>query len=118
MTVLSYERCSSCIQRQGEKSSDSTTDLNALKLIVENNLETTMEVKKEKFCLVGCTVLTVLRPGLLGEHVVGQHSFVRLRILLFLEWNQWLWLWEIQKRFESAVRVLCQKSLEQFYKHN
>lgn len=93
---------------------------NAIQLFAENNLETSEEEKeeKEKFCLVGCTVLTVLCPGLLGEHVVGQHSFVWLRILLFLEWNQWLWLRETQKRFECAVRVLCQKSLEQFYKHN
>lgn len=33
-------------------------------------------------------LLTVLGPGLLREHVVGQHSFVRLGILLFLERDQ------------------------------
>lgn len=58
---------------------------------------------KEKLSLVECTVLTVLSPGLLGEHVVSQHSFVRLWILLFLERDQGLWLWETKSRFECAV---------------
>lgn len=33
-------------------------------------------------------LLTFLNPNLLGEHVVGQHSFLSLWIFLFLEWDQ------------------------------
>ena len=47
-------------------------------------------IVKEELSLVECTVLTVLGPGLLREHVVSQHSFACLQILLLLERDQGL----------------------------
>lgn len=48
---------------------------------------------------------------MLGEHVVGQHGFMGLRILFFLEGDQGLWLWETERKkviyLESAA--VCQR---------
>lgn len=51
----------------------------------------------------GLCVLTLIRPGLLREHVVGEGYFVGLRVLVFLQRDEGFGLEETERGSESLI---------------